>query len=171
VTTPIPMPTEKIVAPHGGPNQTWWQYLKDLGERAASSETGIAGLGTAAAEDIGTSGESVPMLDAVNAWSGQQHFALATLTEADALAGWDLNTKQTAVLTMTSSFELANALNAKPGATYQLAVHADAFVLTFGTMYKFPAGGAVITTVGDCLFSFFCPSAGVLWCVGVKEFA
>jgi hypothetical protein len=171
VTAPLPPPDAKLTKADGGPNTPWFTFFSSLRSTADAATSGLGGLGTAAAEDIGTSGESVPMLDAVNAWSGQQHFALATLTEADALAGWDLNTKQTAVLTMTSSFELANALNAKPGATYQLAVHAGAFVLTFGTMYKFPAGGAVITTVGDCLFSFFCPSAGVLWCVGVKEFA
>lgn len=167
----LPPPTEKLVAPHGGMNQTWYDKIRAAFASADSSASGIDGLGTAARKNVGTSGDTVPVLNDENAWSKQQYFPIATLTEADAVAGWDLETKQTAVLTMTSSFQLANALNAKPGATYMLAVHADVNVLTFGSMYKFPANGAVITTVGDCLFSFFCPSDGVLWCVGVKEFA
>lgn len=170
MTTPIPMPTEKIVAPHGGPNQTWWQYLKDLGERAASSEGSIGELGTAAAEDIGTSGATVPLCNTVNAWSKQQYFPIQTLTDAANIA-WNLDTQQTAIVTLTASRQLANATNAKPGATYQLAVIAGAHVLSFDTMYLFPANGAVPTTVGKSLFSFFCPSADELWCVGVKEFA
>ena len=172
MTTPIPMPTEKIVAPHGGPNQTWWQYFSDLGTRAASSEGSIGELGTAAAEDIGTSGATVPLLNGANAWSKQQWIPSVDLTEAEALAGWDLNTKQSARLTMTSSFTLAAGLNAKPGATYVLGVDAGAHVLGFdAAFYKFPAGGAIPTTVGKCLFVFWAWSATELWCNGVKEFA
>jgi hypothetical protein len=170
VSTPVPPPTEKIVAPHGGPNQTWWQYFSDLGTRAASSEGSIGGLGTAAAEDIGTSGATVPLCNTVNAWSKQQYFPIATLTDAANIA-WNLDTQQTAIVTLGGSRTLANATNAKPGATYQLAVIAGAHVLSFDTMYLFPANGAVPTTVGKSLFSFFCPSADELWCVGVKEFA
>ncbi len=169
--TQLPPPATPLVAPHGGMDQRWYEKLLGAFTSLTSTASGLAGLGTAAAKNIGTSGGTVPLLDTANDWSKQQRFPLATLTEAEALEGWDLATKQTATLTMTSSFPLANAVNAKPGATYQLAVHAGVHVLTFGTMYKFPANGAVITTVGDCLFSLFCPSDGVLWCVGVKEFA
>lgn len=164
------MPTEKIVAPHGGPNQTWWQYFSDLGNRAASSEGSIGALGTAAAEDIGTSGDTVPLCNTPNQWSKQQWFPIQTLTDAAEIE-WNLETQQTAIVTLGGSRLLKNATNAQPGATYQLAVIAGAHVLTFDTMYLFPANGAVPTTVGKSLFSFFCPSADELWCVGVKEFA
>ncbi len=169
--TQLPPPATPLVAPHGGMDARWYEKLLGAFTSLTSTASGLAGLGTAALKNIGTSGGTVPLLNDTNQWSEQQYFPIATLTEAEALEGWDLATKQTATLTMTSSFELANAVNAKPGATYQLAVHAGVHVLTFGTMYKFPANGAVITTVGDCLFSLFCPSDGVLWCVGVKEFA
>jgi hypothetical protein len=169
---PIPPISTPLKAPQNeGVNQPWYQWFKDKEAQGAAATGSLEGLGTAARKNIGTSGGTVPLLNTANDWSKQQRFPLATLTEAEALEGWDLATKQTATLTMTSSFQLANAVNAKPGATYQLAVHAGVHVLTFGTMYKFPANGAVITTVGDCLFSLFCPSDGVLWCVGVKEFA
>ena len=172
MTAPIPGANVPLKArQHEGPDQPWYLFFADLAAGVKRAAGGIAGLGTAALKNIGTAGGTVPLLDTANDWSKQQRFAQSTLTEAEALAGWDLSTKQTAVLTMTSSFELANALNAKPGGTYMLAVHAGAHVLTFGTMYQFPANGAVITTVGDCLFSLYCPSDGVLWCVGVKEFA
>lgn len=169
--TQLPPATTRLQAPHGGMDQRWYGPILEAFTSLASTASGLAGLGTAAAKNIGTSGGTVPLCNTVNQWSKQQYFPIQTLTPAEAVAGWDLETKQTATLTMTASIQLANATNAKPGATYQLAVIAGAHVLTFGTMYKFPANGAVITTVGDCLFSFFCPSDGVLWCVGVKEFA
>lgn len=169
--TQLPPPATPLVAPHGGMDQRWYEKLLGAFSSLASTATGLAGLGTAAAKNVGTSGGTVPLLDTANDWSKQQTFPIQTLTEAEAVSGWDLETKQTATLTMTSSFMLGNALNAKPGTTYQLVVIAGAFVLTFDTMYKFPANGAVITTAGDCLFSLFCPAADVLWCVGVKEFA
>jgi len=166
---PISTPIKALQ--NDGVNQVWHRFFSNLDGSAKASRDGLGGLGTAAAEDIGTSGETVPLLSTANDWSKQQTFPIQTLTEAEAVSGWDLETKQTATLTMTSSFMLGNALNAKPGTTYQLVVIAGAFVLTFDTMYKFPANGAVITTAGDCLFSLFCPAADVLWCVGVKEFA
>jgi hypothetical protein len=168
----LPPPGEKLVAPNGGMNETWYTKFAAALSSAAAATTGLAGLGTAAAKNVGTSGDTVPLCNTVNAWSKQQYFPLATLTEAEALAGWDLDTKQSAKLTMTSSFTLAAALNAKPGATYQLGIDAGAHVLGFdAAFYKFPAGGAIPTTVGKCLFSFWAWSATELWCVGVKEFA
>ena len=181
MTITLPPPQTSLVAPHGGLNEPWLRQLSAAVKQVNSLTESLADLGgdgegpvlgTAALKNIGTSGDAVPLLNTANQWSKQQWFPLATLTEADALAGWDLDTKQSAKLTMTSSFTLAAALNAKPGATYQLGVDAGANVLGFDTtFYKFPAGGAIPTTVGKCLFSFWAWSATELWCVGVKEFA
>lgn len=170
MTLTIPPPTEKLVAPHGGMNQTWYERLSSLFSSATGSASGLAGLGTAAAKNIGTSGGTVPLLNTANQWSKQQWFPIATLTDA-ATIEWNLETQQTAIVTLGAARTLGAATNAKPGATYQLAVISNDYVLSFAPMYLFPANGAVPTTVGKCLFSFFCPSANELWCVGVKEFA
>lgn len=171
MTAPIPSPQVPIKArSHEGVDTPWYTFFMDLVTRATSAESGLGGLGTAAAEDIGTSGATVPLCNTVNQWSKQQYFPIQTLTDAANIA-WNLETQQTAIVTLGGSRTLANATNAQPGATYQLAVIAGAHVLSFDTMYLFPANGAVPTTVGKCLFSFFCPSANELWCVGVKEFA
>jgi hypothetical protein len=170
VTLILPPPGEKLVAPNGGMNETWYTKFAAALSSAAAATTGLAGLGTAAAKNVGTSGDTVPLCNTVNAWSKQQYSPIQTLTDAANIA-WNLDTQQTAIVTLTASRQLANATNAKPGATYQLAVIAGAHVLSFDTMYLFPANGAVPTTVGKSLFSFFCPSENELWCVGVKEFA
>ena len=172
MTLILPPPATALVAPHGGMNQPWLEALTKALKDIDGANGNIAGLGTAAAEDIGTSGGKVPMCNTSNQWSKQQYFPGVTLTEDEALAGWDVDTKQSARLTMTSSFTLAAAVNAKAGATYMLGVDAGAFVLGFDTsFYKFPAGGTVPTTSGKCLFSFWAWSDTELWCVGVKEFA
>jgi hypothetical protein len=177
VTLFLPPPTEKLVATHGGPNQTWYEQLRLAFARINSlvkafgdleGEVGQIVLGTAAAENIGTSGATVPLLNTANQWSKQQYSPIQTLTDAATIA-WDLDTQQTAIATLGGNRLLGNATNAKPGATYQLAVVAGAFALTYGTMYKFPGGEAPETT-GNCLISFFCPMADVLWCVGALDF-
>lgn len=168
----LPPPTTPLVAPHGGMDYRWYEKIVAAVTSVASTATSLAGLGTAAAKNIGTSGGTVPLLDTANDWSKQQRFPLATLTEAEALEGWNLETKPSAKLTMTSSFELAAPLNIKPGATYVLGVDAGVNVLGFSaSVFKFPAGGAVPTTVGKCLFTFWAWSETELWCNGVKEFA
>lgn len=171
MTAPIPSPQVPIKArQHDGIDTPWYTFFSELASSAARATGGLAGLGTAAAKNVGTSGDTVPLCNTPNQWSKQQWFPIQTLTDA-AEIDWNLETQQTAIVTLGGSRLLKNATNAKPGATYQLAVVAGANVLTFDTMYLFPANGAVPTTVGKCLFSFFCPSDDELWCVGVKEFA
>ena len=179
MTITLPPPQTSLVAPHGGLNEPWLRQLSAAVKQVNSLTESLAELGgdgegpvlgTAALKNIGTSGDAVPLLNTANQWSKQQWFPIQTLTDAASIA-WDLETQQTAIVTLGGSRTLANATNAQPGATYQLAVIAGAHVLSFDTMYLFPANGAVPTTVGKSLFSFFCPSADELWCVGVKEFA
>lgn len=171
--TTIPGPSVPMKAvQHDGVNEPWYRFFGSLLSSANSAESGLGGLGTAAKEDIGTDGAKVPLLSTPNAWSKQQWLPLSELTEAEALAGWDLEAKPSAKLTMTSSFTLAAPSNVKAGATYVLGVDAGAHVLGFDTaVYKFSAGGAIPTTVGKCLFTFWAWSDTELWCNGVKEFA
>lgn len=174
MTKPYPTPDVPVTRTGGGMDQRWYEPLID-NKRAVDRINSAFGeaqgnLGTAAFKNIGTSGGTVPLLDTVNQWDKQQYSPIKTLTEDEIVAGFDLNENQTAIVTLTANRALANLTNAKPGATYQLAIIASTFELTFGSMYKFP-GGTVPTTSGDCLISCFCPSEGVLWCVMAKEFA
>lgn len=174
MTLILPSPTEKLVAPHAGMNETWYKLLRAAVD-ALNSLTAAFGeqsgqLGTAAFKNIGTSGDSVPLLNTANAWSQQQYAPVKVLTETEIEEGFDLNENQTAIVTLTANRVLANLTNAKPGATYQLAIIASTFELTFGSMYKFP-GGEPPEAAGDCLMSMFCPAENVLWCVMAREFA
>lgn len=173
MTLTAPPPTEKLVAPHGGMNQTWYEKIlaafKFIDRINTAFGEAQGELGTAAFKDIGTSGDSVPLLNTANQWAKQQWSPIKTLTETEITDGFDLDENQTAVVTLTDDRVLGNVTNAKPGATYQLAIIASTFALTYGSMYKFP-GGTVPTSSGDCLISMFCPSEGVLWCVMAKEF-
>ena len=67
MTTPIPPPTEKVVAPHGGLNQTWYLFFKDIIARVDAFIDQVAGdfagLGTAAREDVGTEVGNVVQID------------------------------------------------------------------------------------------------------------
>jgi hypothetical protein len=170
----IPTPNVPVLRPDGGMDQRWYEPLKkgftDLLRLTTSFGNAQGLLGTAAFKNIGTSGGTVPLLNTANQWAKQQWSPIKTLTEAEIVAGFDLDENQTAIVTLTDDRVLGDLTNAKPGATYQLAVMASAFALTYGSMYKFP-GGTVPTSSGDCLISMFCPSEGVLWCVMAKEFS
>ena len=170
MTLQLPPPQTPLVGPNGGMDSRWHEALRAALASADSSSGSLTDLGTAARKNVGTSGDTVPLCNTANAWSKQQYFPIQTLTDAATIA-WNLDTQQTAIVTLGGSRTIGNATNAKPGATYQLAVIAGAHVLSFDTMYLFPANGAVPTTVGKSLFSFFCPMENELWCVGVKEFA
>ena len=174
MTLTVPPPGQKVIRPDGGMDQTWYEKIKSafgFVDRLNNSFGDAQGqLGTAAFKNVGTSGDSVPLLNTANEWSKQQWSPIKTLTEDEIVAGFDLDENQTAIVTLSANRELGNLTNAKPGATYQLAIIASTFELTFGSMYKFP-GGTAPESAGDCLLSMFCPSEGVLWCVMAREFS
>lgn len=107
---------------------------------------------------------NIPLLGGVQAWTKQQYFAEATLTDAASIA-WDLDVAQAAKVTLTANRALANPTNKRAGATYVLRVIQDATgsrTLTFGTNYKFPGGAApVLTTTAAAVDVFAFYSDGV----------
>lgn len=171
MTLTLPPVTRSLVAPHGGMDEVWYRNLVNALKGIDDANGNIADLGTAAAEDIGTSGKKVPLLNTANQWSKQQWSPIKSLSEEQIVAGFDLDDNQTGIVTLTANRVLGNLTNAKPGGTYQLAVIASTFELTYGSMFKFPDDGDVPVSSGDCLISMFCPTDGVLWCVMAKEFA
>ena len=134
------MPTEKIVAPHGGPNQTWWQYLKDLGERAASSEGSIGGLGTAATKNIATEAEVRAYANAEKVITTGTVRAAAAFEplEFAATVAIDWAEGATRDLVMTGDAILGNPTNAIPGTFMTLYVIGDSASvreLTYGSSF------------------------------------
>jgi hypothetical protein len=78
----------------------------------------------------------------VNAFTGQQYFATATLTDAASIT-WNLNTQAVAKVTLGGNRTLANPTNMKDGGTYLVRVIQDGTgtrTLAYGTAYKFPGG-------------------------------
>lgn len=112
---------------------------------AGGVATGVTMSGDAT---IVASGAISLALSVPHAWTGQQTFATATLTDASPVT-WNLNTQQAASLLMTSGIgatrQLQNPANLKNGGTYTLIVTQSSTgsnALTYGTAYKWPGGTA-----------------------------
>ncbi len=83
-----------------------------------------------------------------NSWTGQQSFAIATLTDASAVA-WNANTQQVAQLTIAGvGRQLQNPTNMQSGSTMILHVISatTSAALTYDTAYKWPSGVAPVIT-------------------------
>jgi len=135
---------------------------------------GLPTFGTAATKNVGTSGATVPLLNGVNAWSGQQYFAMATLTDAASIA-WDLDVAQVATVTLGGNRTLADPTHMVAGGTYQLIVKQDGTgsrTLGYGSAYLFPSSLTPTLSTGagaiDVL-TFLCDGTNMLG-VAVKEF-
>lgn len=105
--------------------------------------------GTAASRDVGTGDSDIPdnstLKSTAREYTGQQTFTEATLTDGANIA-WDLDTAQTATVTLAGDRTLDNPTNLKAGGTYILRVVQDATgtrTLTLGSAYKTPNGGGV----------------------------
>lgn len=86
----------------------------------------LADLGTAASEDIGTSGATVPLLNAANTWSAAQ--ALASGSTAVTQSAGDNSTK----LATTAYADSAVATAPPPGSIFGLTLSAAGGTATFG---------------------------------------
>ena len=85
-----------------------------------------------------------------NTYTKQQVFGMATLTDAASIT-WNLETQQTAQVTLTDNRGLANPTNKVAGATYVLIVKQDGTgsrTLSYGSEYKFPGGTAPTLSTG-----------------------
>ena len=86
----------------------------------------------------------------VNAWTGQQTFAEATLTDG-ATIDWNLNTQQVAKVTLAGNRTLALPTNIVAGGIYTLTVIQDATgsrTLAWNAGFLFPAGIDPVSSTG-----------------------
>ena len=99
--------------------------------------------------------------DVPQSFTSQRYFTQATLTDG-ATISWNLNTAQTAKVTLAGNRTLNNPTNKQAGATYLLLVVQDATggrTLTFSSDYKFPGGTAPTLSTGANqidLLTFYC---------------
>lgn len=111
--------------------------------------TGVTATGTELNKLASYTGD-IPELGTTNTWTAQQRFTEATLTDAASIS-WNLDTAQTAKVTLAGNRTLANPTNMDPGATYILRVIQDASgsrTLAFGSAYKWPSGTAPTMSTG-----------------------
>lgn len=184
MTLTLPPAHESGTLEQGRFREPWYKWFFDATKLLNSIDSTLTALsgdvggfptfGTAATENIGTSGETVPLLNGVNAWSGQQYFAMATLTDAASIA-WNLDTGQVATVTLTDNRTLSNPTNMKAGGTYQLIVRQDATgsrTLGYGSAYKWPSATApTLTTAASSInLLTFISDGSSMYGVAVKAF-
>lgn len=108
------------------------------------------------ATDDSTSDQSDIAIDltSVNAWTGQQYFAEATLTDG-ANIDWNVNTQQTAKVTLGGNRTMNAPTNLKAGGTYILRVIQDGTggrTITWNAVFKWPGGTApTLTTTANAI--------------------
>ena len=144
MTAPIPSPTVPLKArQHDGPDQTWWMFWAQLAEQSAQSSGGLAGLGTAAAKNIGTSGDAVPLLNTANTFSKAQTFDPVVLEDGPTIE-WDWSKGPIARVTLAGDRTLAAPTNlgTKAG-TWSVFVKQDGVgtrLLSYDAAYLFQFG-------------------------------
>lgn len=167
------MPTEKIVAPHGGLNQTWYQYLAGIPAGVASS---LGALGTASLKNVGTSGDTVPLLNTANTFSKAQTFEPVIL-EGGSNVQWDWSEGPIARLNIEENSTLAAPVNkgTKAG-TWSVFIRQDSAgnrTLAYAADYLFPFGvDPVLSTDPNALDILICTYDGQSICAALsKSFA
>jgi hypothetical protein len=92
--------------------------------------------------------DTIVTLAAVSAFTAQQYFAQATLTDASPIT-WNLQTQQVAYVLLTAGVgatrQLQNPTNAVAGGMYFIKVQQSSGgsnALTYGSAYKWPGGTA-----------------------------
>ncbi len=155
MTSTLPPVGQKLLRPDGGMDQTWYEKLRaafgSLDLIIASFGTAQSALGTAAFKNIGTSGETVPLLNTANTFSKAQTFDVVELTDAASIA-WDWSLGPIAKVTLGDNRALAapTGLNGKAG-TWSLFVYQDGTgsrLLTLDPVYL-PGGGEAIELSTD----------------------
>jgi len=127
----------------------------------ASGTVAVAGALTMSA------GKTVANLSTQQAFTAQQYFAEATLTDA-ATISWNLQTAQTAKVTLGGNRTLDTPTNMVAGATYILRVIQDGTgtrTLAYHADYLWPSGTDPVVAAGandQSLLTFYCTGTKML---------
>lgn len=128
----------------------YWKMIAYFSQAVSGS------LGTAAAENIGTSGANVPLLSGNNQWGGIQRFSAQTYGDEVALTVAAGSTTPNFALgnnfTASTSVNLtiANPTNVQPGQSglFRITQTNGSLTLTWGTAFKASGGISSVTLSG-----------------------
>jgi hypothetical protein len=162
---------------HDGPNEQWYRVFKFLVDQANALEKAFGDaqgeLGSAAFKDIGTSGDSVPLLNTANTFSKAQTFDVVTLEDAASIA-WDWSLGPIAKVTLSDNRALAapTGTNGKAG-TWSLFIRQDSVgsrLLTLDPIYLPPGGEAIeLSTDPNALDILTCITDGTSIAVSLSH--
>ena len=117
-------------------------------------------LGTAATQNTGTSGATIPLLNGANTWSGVQihsssdYFAIATLTDG-ATIDWNGATQQVCKVTLGGNRTMNAPTNIPEGLFVSIRIIQDGTgsrTQAWNTVYKFTGGTApTLTTTASAV--------------------
>ena len=118
---------------------------------------------------------AIPELGTAQAWTAQQHFTEATLTDAVTVA-WDTDVAQTAKVTLAGNRTLGAPTNTNAGAAYILRVIQDATgtrTLAYNAVFLFQGGAApVLSTAANSVDILSCYSDGTnMHCTMTLDFS
>lgn len=118
---------------------------------------------------------TIPSFELVGPWNKQQYFAETTLTDGSNIS-WDLNTNQSAKVTLGGNRTLSNPTNQVAGGVYTLRIIQDGTgdrTLSYGSDYKFPGGSApALSTSANAVDILNCYSNGTnMYCTLTQDFS
>lgn len=115
--------------------------------------SGLPALGSAAYQNIGTSGATVPLLNAANTYGAPQTPASQVLTDA-ATVGIAI-TSQVWTLTTTAARTIGAPTGGVAGTFYFLEIVTNGFTPAWNSAFDFGAAGAPTALLGTCGFDIF----------------
>jgi hypothetical protein len=173
----IPSPDTIFLKPNGGVTSVWYEPIKkgfsDILRLTKLVGDNQGNLGTAAFKNIGTSGDSVPLLNTANTFSKAQTFDVVELTDAASIA-WDWSLGPIAKVTLTDNRALAapTGTNSKAG-TWSLFIRQDdvgSRLLTLDPIYLPPGAEAIeLSTDPNALDILTCITDGTSIAVSLSH--
>lgn len=177
MTLTLPPAGQKVLRPDGGMDQTWYEKIRaafgfvDRLNSAFGEQ--VDELGTAAFKNIGTSGDSVPLLNTANTFSKAQTFDVVELEDAASIA-WDWSLGPIAKVTLTDNRALAAPTNTNGKAgTWSLFIRQDGVggrTLTLNAAYLQVGGEAIeLTADANALDILTCVTDGTSIAVAISR--